>query len=137
MHKTIYYDSGLSIRMQLAILKKWIAKMGDTWPEKHYRMYQEEAVDYSFNPENGIQIDMHRNPTYMESWMDYDNFRCMLEYNDDALNLSEEESLKNVVEALELFWEAGVPTFVAGYDDYDLPYNGGVDGPVPWPQFGQ
>lgn len=137
MHVTIYFDSDLQMRMQVAVLKKWIAKMGDNDPENSYHIYDGVAKSYRFYPEDGIKIEIHRNPTHMESWMDYDLFRCMLEYNDDALNTTEEESIKNVVEALELLWNAGIPTFVAGYDDYELPYNGGLDGPIPWPQSGQ
>lgn len=81
-----------------------------------------------------MEISLDRNPTHLESWMDYDLFRCMLEYDDDAFNQPESESIKNIVEALQLFWQAGILTFVAGYDDYNLPFNGGVDGPVPWPE---
>jgi hypothetical protein len=58
----------------------------------------------------------------------------MLEYDDDALNLSQEKSLKNITEILQIFWKANIPTFVQGYDDYELPYKGGVNGPVPWPE---
>ncbi|WP_343637446.1 hypothetical protein [Fluviicola sp.] len=137
MHATIYFDCTLRTRMQVAIIRKWLDKMGDKDPEKSYLIIGGEAVSYHFRHGNGVEIYIDRNQTYLESWMDYDHFRYMLEYNDDALNLPEEESLQNVVEALELFWEAGIPTFVAGYDDYDLPYNGGLDGPVPWPQTGQ
>lgn len=66
--------------------------------------------------------------------MDYDLFRQMIEYNDDSLNLSEEESPQHVIGALQCLWDAKIPTFVAAYDDYDLPYNGGMDGPVRCPE---
>lgn len=134
MRATIYYDSGVRVRMQVAVLDQWLKKNGSQYHEECYRIYDGEALTYHFVGCDGMEISLDRNPTHLESWMDYDLFRCMLEYDDDALNQPESESIKNIVEALELFWQAGIPTFVAGYDDYNLPFNGGVDGPVPWPE---
>lgn len=137
MHVTLYFDTNLPVRKQVAILDGWLKKMGSDEHEKHYHIYQDVARHYYAEYPNGVRIDLLQNPTYLESWMDYDLFHNMLEYNDDALNLPETESEKNIAEVLRILWEASIPTFVLGYEEYTLPFNGGIDGPVSWPQSGQ
>lgn len=126
----IYYETRLSIPQQIELLKplltEWIGEacMGYYIPEIQF---------FSYRPrDKKITIAVGWNPSYGKSSLDNDRFSFQLVYIDDTGQLTEEQYLQRMTQALELFWSHGIPTCTPGWTE-ELPNGGGEEGPVKWP----
>ena len=125
----VYFDTGLYIRQQIdlyaPLLKKWIG-------DDYLNYYLSDLDFFSYAPSDRFLIYIGRNSSYRKTDEDPDRFRYQLTYIDLDEHYSEEENISRIVAFLELLWANNIPTCAPFLAD-DLPYNGGENGPVKWP----
>ena len=126
----IYFDTHLPLIRQLDMLRPLLS----SWIGEDYLRYYLSEIDFFYyNPGGaGFSISLERNSGYGKSFHDNDRFRYHLGVIDKDDQLSEEDHLQRMVQALELLWSQGIPTCTPGWTD-ELPHGGGEEGPVPWP----
>ena len=126
----IYYETSLSIPQQLELLKPLLTE----WIGAAYMRYYIPGIQlfYYHPPDEKVTIAVERNASHGKSSYDNDRFHFRLTYVDETSQLTEEQYLQRMTQALELFWSQGIPTCTPGWTD-DLPTGGGEEGPVKWP----
>jgi hypothetical protein len=126
----IYYETSLSVPEQLELLKPLL----QVWIGQDYMQYYVPGAQFLYyHPEDAkIHLSVGWNAGRGKSSYDNDRFRCRLGYTDETGQLTKEQYLRRMVQALELFWSHGIPTCTPGWED-ELPNHGGEDGPIPWP----
>lgn len=126
---TVYFDTNLHIRKQIDLF----APLLEAWIGNDYLNCYLPHVDFfSYKPSDKFLIHIGRNSSYNKTDEDADRFRYNLIYIDLEGRYSEEENLSRIVAFLELAWANNIPTCAPFLAD-DLPFNGGEDGPVKWP----
>jgi hypothetical protein len=126
----IYFDTSLSVKDQLPLLKALFEK----WGIPNYTEYYYPHINYfSYRPADKFLLAIGYNNHLGETDEPCDRFRYKLTYIDTGQQFTTDENIQRLTEILQLLWSHQLPTCTPGYED-ELPMAGGAEGPVKWPE---